>query len=261
VFHFNFGKTLLKNNRDIPFLKSLGKKLVMEFWGNDARIDNMPDQVDPRRLSRKKRGKILDRFRKLGRYIDVALVADLELKGYVESFFKRVELIPQRIELDIYVPRYPDPAKKRPLVVHAPTDRDIKGTAYVLDAVQKLMHKHSFDFYLIEGKKHSEARELYANADVVVDQLRIGTYGVLAVESMALGKPVITHIRDDVRGGYPETLPIVAASQESICEALDRVIAHGTLRHDLGVQSRRYVEEYHDSIKVARRLHCIYQSI
>jgi glycosyltransferase involved in cell wall biosynthesis len=261
VFHFNFGKTLLKHSHDLPLLKSLGKKLVLEFWGSDARMDDAEEQTVPEKLARKKREKILHRMRKFGQYIDVALVADLELKGYVEPFFRKVELVPQRIELNVYEPHYPNPAEKRPLIVHAPTHRELKGTQYLLDAVEKLKRKYSFELSLIEGMKHSEARELYRNADLIVDQLRIGTYGVFAVESMALGKPVITYIRDEVRDGYPKNLPIVSASQESITEVLESLLVNGMRRHELGIQSRKYVEEYHDSIKVAKRIHSIYQSI
>ena len=32
---------------------------------------------------------------------------------------------------------------------------------------------------------------MYAQADLVVDQVLIGWYGALAVETMAMGKPVI----------------------------------------------------------------------
>ena len=163
VFHFNFGKTLIKHSRDIPFLKRLGKKLVMEFWGNDARMDDAGEMAVPRRLVNKDSSKILHKLRRLGQYIDVALVADLELKGYVEPFFRRVELVPQRIELDTYVPRYPDPAKRRPLVAHAPTDRKIKGTEYVLAAVEKLKRNHAFDFSLINPELMNLPLQIWSN--------------------------------------------------------------------------------------------------
>jgi glycosyltransferase involved in cell wall biosynthesis len=248
VFHFNFGKTLLKKGRDIPFLRRLGKKVVMEFWGSDIRVIDESEQgpqVPDANLAKK----------------NSALVADLELKAYVGPFFKRVELVPQRIELDRFQPNFPDPARQRPLIVHAPTHRPIKGTDYVMEAVEALQSKYAFDFRLIEGMKHSEAKRLYENADVVVDQLRLGTYGVFAVESMALGKPVISYIQEEFRKSYPPSLPIQSASRDTIGDVLERMIADGVLRHNLGIKSRKYAEDYHDSIKVAERLVSIYQSI
>ena len=77
-------------------------------------------------------------------------------------------------------------------MLHAPSRRIVKGTKYILDAVEELKSEGlKFDFKMVEGMKNSDAKELYRTADIVVDQLRIGWYGVLAVEAMALGKPVI----------------------------------------------------------------------
>ena len=42
-----------------------------------------------------------------------------------------------------------------------------------------------------------QARELYARADIVVDQLNAGWYGLFAIESMAYGKPVVTHLDEE----------------------------------------------------------------
>jgi glycosyltransferase involved in cell wall biosynthesis len=233
----------------------------MEFWGSDVRTADTGKRKFNANLAKKSSNKIVEKLERLGSYIDLALVADLELKAYVEPFFKRVELVPQRIELDRFLPNFPDPAKQRPLIIHAPTHRAIKGTEYVMDAVEDLQSKYSFDFRLIEGMKHSEAKRLYENADVVVDQLRLGTYGIFAVESMALGKPVITYIREDFKNSYPPSLPIQSASRDTIRDALELIIADGSLRHNLGIKGRKYVEEYHDSIKIAERLRSIYQGL
>jgi glycosyltransferase involved in cell wall biosynthesis len=261
VFHFYFGRTLSRKKRDLPLLKSLGKKLVIEFVGSDVRMDNCLPNIKKINLARKNPEKVIKNLKIFSSFIDVALVADWELKTYVEPYFKRVEIVRQRIELDKYMPKYPISNKKRPLIVHAPSNREFKGTEFVLGAIETLKAKHSFDFRLIENMKHSEAVKLYTNADVVVDQLRIGTHGGFAVECMALGKPVITYLRDESKEFYPKSLPIVSASTEAICEVLERLIINGTLRHDLGVRGRKYVEEFHDSIKVAKRLRSIYQSL
>ena len=42
---------------------------------------------------------------------------------------------------------------------------------------------------------HAEAMKLYAQADLVIDQLLAGWYGGFAVETMAMGKPVVCYIR------------------------------------------------------------------
>ena len=261
IFHFYFGRTLSKKKRDLPLLKCLGKKLVMEFVGSDARIANFWPNTIEEKIAKKSSEKVVKNLKRLSRYIDVAIVYDWELQTYVKPFFKRVEIVRQRMELDKYLPQYPDPNRKVPLIVHAPSNRGIKGTEFVLAAIEKLKIKYSLSFHLIENLKYAEALKLYSNADIIVDQLKIGTHGGLALESMALGKPVITYLREESKEFYPKSIPIVSASTESIYEVLERLILNGKLRYQLGVRGRKYVEEYHDSIKEAKRLLAIYRSL
>ena len=42
-------------------------------------------------------------------------------------------------------------------------------------------------------------------SDVVIDQILMGTYARLAIESMALGKPVICYLREDLFEFNPTT--------------------------------------------------------
>ena len=75
---------------------------------------------------------------------------------------------------------------------HAPSHRAVKGTNLIIDALNSLKKKgFSFELVLIEGLSNSEARKKYETVDVLVDQLFAGWYGGLAVEAMALGKPVL----------------------------------------------------------------------
>ena len=63
---------------------------------------------------------------------------------------------------------------------------------------------------------NKEARKRYETADILIDQLLAGWYGGLAVELMALGKPVICYIREDDLKYIPkemrDELPIINAN-------------------------------------------------
>lgn len=88
-----------------------------------------------------------------------------------------------------------------PIVIHAPSHRGAKGTAHILEAVDRLKAEGvAFEFVLVEKLSNTEARKLYERADLVVDQLLAGWYGGFAVEAMALGKPVICYLRDSDLG-------------------------------------------------------------
>ena len=115
---------------------------------------------------------------------------------------------------------------------------------------------------IVEGVPHDEARERYARADIVVDQLNAGWHGVFALEAMALGKPVVAHLKPDVversAEGFGVRVPIVPATKDTLADALRPLVEDAALRRELGAASRAYVEQVHDIDRVADRLIDIY---
>jgi len=145
--------------------------------------------------------------------------------------------------------------------VHAPTDKRLKGTEYILGAVARLEKEHALRLLLLDRVPHRQAIQTYQTADIVVDQVLGGTYGVLAVEAMALGKPVVCYVREDLRETYPEELPIVSANPEDVYQKLKMLVENAPLRHRLGIRGREYVERYHDSMKIAEQLVGLYERL
>jgi hypothetical protein len=148
----------------------------------------------------------------------------------------------------------------RPLVVHAPTHRAVKGTPFVLEAVARLQAEGlEFDFQLVEGVTQTEARAIYGRADVVVDQLLVGWYGGLAVEAMARSRPTVAFLRDEDLGPLPAEMraeiPVISAEPQTIEAVLKELLT--TRRHELaeiGRRGRDYVARWHDPLRIARRL-------
>ena len=89
--------------------------------------------------------------------------------------------------------RRPPSDRERPIVVHAPSSRRRKGSEHVIAACEGL----DVELELVEGLHHDEALKRYRAADIVVDQLNAGWYGLFAIEAMALGKPVVTFLHDE----------------------------------------------------------------
>ena len=84
--------------------------------------------------------------------------------------------------------RQPAGGPERPLrVVHAPTKRAVKGTDIIMAASAALQASQPHELVIVENCPREEALRRYAEADVLVDQVRIGWYGGLAVEAMSMG--------------------------------------------------------------------------
>ena len=118
------------------------------------------------------------------------------------------------------------------------------------------------DLELVEGLHHDEAFERYRDADIVVDQLNAGWYGLFAIEAMALGKPVVTFLHDEAvrrtEEAFGVRVPIVSATAETLRETLRPLVADAARRRELGAASRAYVERVHDVERVADRLLDLY---
>jgi len=116
-----------------------------------------------------------------------------------------------------------------------------------------------FEFVLVEGLPNSEARKLYERATLLIDQLYAGWYGGLAVELMALGKPVMCYIRETDLIYIPEEmkkdLPIINVRPDTLYSTLQEWLVE---RRDelpsLGLKSRAFVEKWHDPLKIAGQL-------
>lgn len=168
------------------------------------------------------------------------------------------------VDAEVWQPVWRDAA--RPLIVHAPTRRWIKGTRYILEAVERLKADGlDFDFELIEGLSNKEARGRYEDAHLLVDQLLAGWYGGLAVEAMALGKPVVCYVREEdlhaIPDGMRADLPLIHATPSSLYEILKAQLARplGEWR-ELGRRSRAYVERWHDPMRIAARVVADYRA-
>ena len=166
-----------------------------------------------------------------------------------------------RVVLSDFDPKYPDPENRRPLVAHAPSHTGKKFTAHIIQKVEKLKSKYDFDFRLITGLKHSDAIAAIRECDLLIDEIAPGEYGVAAIEAMALGKPSINYIKPSIENQLPKELPIVNANVDTLSEVLERLLADGQRRYEIGFSGRKYVEKYHDAHQIARQLVDIYKEL
>ena len=193
---------------------------------------------------------------KYGKRADAQIVGSYDAIRWVPEAF----VVPPGLDLRPYVP-HPPSDSPRPLLVHAPSNRAKKGTQQIIEACAQL----PVELDLVEGVPHEQARERYARADIVVDQLGAGWHGVFAIEAMALGKPVLAHLNPDVVERSAEAfgvrVPIVPATGETLADALRPLIASPALRREIGAAGRAYVERVHDIDRVADGLLDIYAGL
>ncbi|MGP1907710.1 glycosyltransferase family 4 protein [Metabacillus sp. JX24] len=263
LFHFHYNTTMCKSYSDLEKIHALGKKMVMHHWGNDVRFHEQAKEKNPFAYTGDSPPNEVmhERLTKVSSFISEAIVQDYEVYEYVKEYYQKVHVLPIAIDLTHFKPAYPSKDKKVPLILHAPTNPDFKGTRHVEAAIEKLRETYEFTYKRIEKMNHDEVISLYKEADIIVDQILCGSYGLLSVESMALGKPVVTFIRPDLVPTFPDTLPIVNANPETVYHAVERLLKFPELREDIGRQGRKYAEENHCKHVVVDELIKIYQNL
>lgn len=270
VIHWHYGWAL-PEAYDVQFAEKLGKPGIVEFWGSDIRMPRIAAADNPYMAKMYNDNPSIEKNnnessfccqRQFSSHGVACLIPGPDILSCVDpvsfpSFYQTFS----RIDIGGYPAVYPDFNKPIPHVVHMPSDKTFKGTDAVLRAVETLQKTHSFTFQLIHNVKRSEALTLVQECDVFLDQFVIGVHGLAASESMALGKPIICYINPSLMSKYPADLPIVVANQDNLAEVLGGLLVDGRRRHEIGRQSRAYVEKYHDSRVIARQLVEIYAEL
>jgi hypothetical protein len=237
VFHFYSSVTLVPASVQFRLLHAAGKRGVYHYLGSDIR------------------GKSREQLR-------YGLRADAEIVGSYDAirWVPHADVVLPGIEVARIEPAIPGD-RLRPVILHAPSSRRRKGTDHVVAACEGL----DAELEIVEGLRHDEAFQRYRNADIVVDQLNAGWYGVFAIECLALGKPVVTFLHDEAvrrtEQAYGVEVPLRSATAETLRETLRPLVADAALRRRLGTASRAYAERLHDIDRIAGGLVALYERV
>jgi glycosyltransferase involved in cell wall biosynthesis len=235
VYHFH-GGTLLPKGIDSVLWRVLNKKLIVHHHGTELRV--------------KGETYIYTKF------ADKILVSTPDLLKWSSKGI----WLPNPADTRAYAFVEPSSRTQKLRILHAPSSREIKGTKYVIQAIDKLRKDgYDIEFILLENVSHDEVLKQIQLSDIIVDQLILGWYGMFSIEAMCMGKPVLCYIQKDLAYKY-QNLPIVNTSPESVYKNLVELIENPERRAEFGVKSRKYIEEVHDPIVIAKKLIEIYSN-
>lgn len=261
IYHF-WQRSLFYNREldaitglDLALLKSQGARIFHRFTGFDLRLPTLDRALNPHSpyhhgfTSPFDEHVQRDYIAMLREMVDVCFVQDPELLQFMPS----AQVLPRGLELAEWEPVGVAPSAE-PLVVHAPSQPEVKGSRYIVAALEELRHEGlRFRFELLEGVPHAQAKAWYRKADIIVDQILIGATGVLTLEAWALGKPCVTYLRRDLFEPFYRTseLPVANATPATIKHTLRELIGDFEWRRELARNGRRLVEEFHDIERIA----------
>ena len=252
---------------ELGILKLLRKKIIIFYQGSDARQNDFCNKNFKIKIPYENHSttgnfkydemkrKSIEFYAKFASRI-YSLNPDL-----LHMLPSSTEFLPySNIDIRKWNPFYTQKSKRPLRIGHAPTNQGLKGTSLIRKAVKRLQNKgFEFEFVVVEGLSFTKAIKIYKTLDILVDQLFAGWYGGLAVELMALGKPVVTYIREDDLKFIPQEmkqeLPFYKAEPETIEKVLEQVLNLPRSKIlEKAIASRRFVEKWHDPIKIAKKI-------
>jgi len=150
---------------------------------------------------------------------------------------------------------------------------DYKGSDVMIKGVALYVQKNSlqFDFRIVEKGMHiAETKQLVHelglekhvtwlqemsinafqaeldNADVCFEQLSDSVIGMVGLDAMARGKPVIANARPDIwQHHIREKWPVChAVTPEDVCAQLEILLSDSRVRRKIGQNSMRFVQKY-----------------
>ncbi|UUW91633.1 glycosyltransferase family 4 protein [Pimelobacter simplex] len=266
VVHLHYARSLVPERIglpamwDLPMWRGMGVTVVMTFHGTDVRLrshhiaddewsfyrfSDMPSHEDV----------IADRLRIIRSYASHMTVGSVLDLAYAED----AVYVPKVIDTSGLVATPLPTDGRRPLVVHAPSRRALKGTDMIVAGLDRLRAEGvEFDLDLIEGVSNAEALARMSRADIVVEKVLGGDVGVTSMEAMALGRVAVARIRDQVRERHPD-LPVVSAAPDTFADVMRDLLGDPERRARLGRAGPSYVEREHGVEVTGLRLEELYQ--
>jgi glycosyltransferase involved in cell wall biosynthesis len=250
--------------QDCYIASRLGKKpLIGHAHGSDLRVS----------LNHSVWGRIVRHNLKHCRKIFVSTPDVLDIaKRYRED----AEYLPNPIDTELFYPKPPTQKnEKKQVLIASDSNWNVKGTDTAIKALSKI--KNEVDVSIIQHGKdfakttalaaslglslkvlprvpHEKLNEYYWNADVVVDRFALGSLGMVSLEAIACGRPVLVYASSE----FPENkdFPLKDLKEEA-------TIA-GTIRDlpvDLWEKEYQFVKENHDLKNIETRLLKTYEEL
>lgn len=207
---------------------------------------------------------------------NAVLVSTPDILEKAKKYNKNAEYIPNPVDTSIFYPKPLAENKNRKMrvLIAGKLDWEAKGSNIAIEALSKIKDyvevfviKYGKDFdktlkfadslglrlHILEKVSHRKIREYYWDVDVVIDQFpRSGTLGMVTLEAIACGRPVITYVSSQY-SPYEE-FPL---KDVNTTDKIVEVLLSGDLT-ELWKKQHKYLLKNHCPYRIVRQLQKIY---
>lgn len=257
VVHWQFcNRAWLDHGRfkdiDFKMIKALDKTFVSHFHGTDFRNNDFWMQFNPwwyesaDEETMAKYNELAERtqnnFGEAGAHFAMSYGIFTSVK---KKYLKSSSILDRSVDVTSIPPRDSYEIRDKVVITHAPSNPQKKGTEHVKRIVAEIMEIRDVEFRLIVDMTRDEVLEALRGADIAIDQIISGNYGIFSVEAMASGAAVVSDIADCLMQSYPEGMPVVSANPDNLKEVLLELIDNPEKRIEIAKRGREYAYRVH----------------
>ena len=265
IFHFFSGETILtRKTRKLEFTvyKLFGKRIVMHFVGADIRNTeyiewkekNITDYIKGKKGDNEPlvwQQKLIADTKK---YADHVLVSTPDLlkiyKGdavYLPVFIDLKRLKEEVANID-YV------KSEQVTILHLPSHPVVKGSRIIEPVLKDIKSKYGEEVKLILRNENKDSRysvsryelfKQFLEADIVIDQLIVGWFGLQAIEAVYLENQVISYVEEDLKAHLFPGCPIFSADAINLGQRIEEAISRKQKGEYDFQSAKEWVEKYH----------------
>lgn len=236
TFYFFSGETILTRKLrrfEFSIYRFFNKKIIMHFVGSDIRdpnylfwkADNINDYLagkKPSILSTKWQKKLIIDSNNFAKHIIVStpdLLQIIPQANYfpvvinIEQFMNELKVVSSQSKSKIF-------KSNKIKILHAPSNSKVKGSRLIDSIMEKLLQNNdkieylnTLDLQRNTGSVYSVSRyelfQLYTEADIVIDQMVIGWYGLQSIEALLAKCFVICYVEDKLKKYLFHDCPII----------------------------------------------------
>jgi hypothetical protein len=225
IYNLYCGLGFLRNGKIEKKLKSMGKKIVAMYLGSDLRHRGVIPIIE----------QISD--------INFTVEFDhLKLHNNINYIFYPFDCSRYNIVHN---------ENKKVRICHAPTNREIKGSNEIIKIVKGLEKDYPLELVLIEKMKNEDALKIKSTCDIMIDALGELGYGYNSLESMAMGIATCTELLPEYEK-FISDHPFININKNNLKDKIIHLVSDKEFRIKKGLEARRWVEKYHNSINVVK---------
>lgn len=257
-----FGSAFRGVRREVEWLRRRGVTVGMIAHGTDLRLPSRHGRLDEWSPFRDPSRPWVTALERKVRGIH-AVLAEIDAPVFVSTpemllDWPSAVWLPLAIEPTRWHTTSPPLERDRPVVLHAPTNPRVKGTALIEPVVERLEDEGLISYQRVVKVPSARMPGLYAQSDIVLEQFALGIYSTTAVEAMAAGRVVIGHVHEQVRAHVRDVtgldVPVLEATPATLEAVLRDVVADRVRYRRLAAQGPAFVAAVHDGAWSARAL-------